>query len=97
MLKVLKPVFLGTEYLEYAERDSKVFDGSKTNDCRSTTPRIYSCSSEGMDPVQLYKKYISKRPKTMAETDSPFYLTPKRLRTDQHTYEELDTWYLKVI
>jgi hypothetical protein len=67
----------GTQYLQYAERDSKTFDGTGKDDYRSTIPRIFSTGTEPeRDPVHLYQQYLKRRPLEMMNADSPFYLTP---------------------
>ena len=74
----------GLRYIEYHERDSKTMDGTGKADWRPTVPRIYSDGTD-KDPVVAFETYVERRPKSMCQENSPFYLTPiptKRLRAD---------------
>ncbi|KAK3578263.1 hypothetical protein CHS0354_011587, partial [Potamilus streckersoni] len=63
-----------TQYIQYAERDSKTLDGTGKDDYRSTIPRIVFFI--GTDSIHLYQQYLKRRPLEMMNADSPFYLTP---------------------
>ena len=75
-------------YLELKERNSKTMDGSKKDDFRRTKQIIYS-TGEVNDPVELFDKFISKRPLESLTDESPLYLTPipvKRIKNNECWY-----------
>lgn len=65
------------EFIEMLERNSKTMDGSKKNDHRSVTPKLFAPSNTHcqLDPIKLFKLFLSKRPAEANLPDSPFYLT----------------------
>ena len=67
----------GTEYVELSERNSKTMDGSKRNDHRVVTPKIFSNGKQDhTDVVHVFRLFSAHRPESMNKIDSPFYLTP---------------------
>ena len=65
---------LGKEYLQFNERQTKTRTGEDINNIRKSQPRMYATNVDGRCPVQVYKHYADKRPATMNDADSPFYL-----------------------
>ena len=61
----------GNEYIEMVERLTKTMDGTKRNDHRDVTPKIFSA-----EVVGILKEFQMRRPNSMKNDDSPFYLTP---------------------
>ena len=66
----------GAEYLEYSERPTKTRTGAEPRNVRAVKPKAYSFAngSPDRDPVFVYKVYCEKRPSSMTDSDSPFYL-----------------------
>ena len=66
----------GAEYLEYSERQTKTRTGAELRNVRAVKPKAYrfASGSPDRDPVFVYKVYSEKRPSSMTDTDSPFYL-----------------------
>ena len=65
----------GLRFLELKERNSKTMDGTKKNDMRQTTPKLFETGTE-MCPVSLFNDYIESRPASAILPESPMYLTP---------------------
>lgn len=66
----------GAEYLEYSERQTKTRTGAEPRNVRAVKPKAFSFAngSPDRDPVFVYKVYSEKRPSSMKDSDSPFYL-----------------------
>ena len=66
----------GAEYLEFSERQTKTRTGGEPWNVRAVKLKAYSFanSSPDRDPVFVYKVYSEKRPSSMTDSDSPFYL-----------------------
>ena len=66
----------GAEYLEYSERQTKTRTGAEPRNVRAVKPKAYSLAngSPDRDRVFVCKVYSEKRPSSMTESDSPFYL-----------------------
>lgn len=79
----------GEEYLELRERNSKMLDGSKPNDCRKSRQKIFAKTDSNLCPVRLFKLFTQKRPYETLDPDHAFFLTPipeKRLKPDSIWY-----------
>ncbi|XP_015773759.1 PREDICTED: zinc finger MYM-type protein 2-like [Acropora digitifera] len=66
----------GAEYLEFLERQTKTRTGAEPRNVRAVKPKAYSFAngSPNRDPLFVYKVYTEKRPSSMTDSDSPFYL-----------------------
>ena len=66
----------GAEYLEYAERQTKTRTGAEPRNVRAVKPKAFSFANgwPDRDPVFVDKVYSEKRPSSMKDSDSPFYL-----------------------
>lgn len=89
---VVKSTSTGVEYLEMRERASKTMDGSKKDDFRPTTPKIFSTDGGDSDPVVLFKLFCKKRPIESMEADHAFYLTPI---PEKRIHPTAECWYYK--
>ena len=66
----------GDEYLEFSERQTKTRTGAEPRNVRPVKPKAYSFGngSPDRDPAFVYKVYSEKRPSSMTDSNSPFYL-----------------------
>ena len=83
---VLKTDSDGKEYLEYFERQTKTRTGEDPRNQRPIKPRMYANNdaiSIDRDSVHVYKMYKEKRPSSMLETDSSFYLSVNYFKTEK--------------
>jgi len=66
----------GAEFLEYSKRQTKPRTGAEPRNVRAVKPKAYSFAngSPDRDPVFVYKVYSEKRPNSMTDSDSPYYL-----------------------
>ena len=83
---VLKTTSDGKEYLEYFERQTKTRTGEDPRNQRPIKPRMYANNdaiSIDRDSVHVYKMYKEKRPSSMLETDSSFYLSVNYFKTEK--------------
>ena len=66
----------GTEYLEYSERQTKTRTGAEPRNVLTVKPKAFSfaSSSTKKDPVFVYKVNSEEGPRSMKDSDSPFYL-----------------------
>ena len=93
---VLKTDSDGKEYLEYFERQTKTRTGEDPRNQRPIKPRMYSNNdaiSIDRDPVHVYKMYKEKRPPSMLEPDSSFYLSVNYFKTETHASVEGNNWF----
>lgn len=82
---VLKTDGDGKEYLEYFERQTKTRPGEDPRNQRPIKPRMYANNdaiSVDRDPVHVSKMYKEKRPPSMLEPDSSFYLSVNYFKTE---------------
>ena len=84
----IKATVNNDEYLELKERNSKIMDGTKINDYRSTRQKIFAIKNSDFCPVKLFRLFRDKRPIESLSPDSPFFLTPIKKYT-----QEDPTWY----
>ena len=83
---VLKTDSDGKEYLEYFERQTKTRTGEDPRNQRPIKPRMYANNdaiSIDRDSVHVYKMYKEKRPSSMLEPDSSFYLSVNYFKTEK--------------
>ena len=73
---VLETDSQGKEYLVHSERQTKSRQGD-TRNVRPVKPRMYENKEipAERNPVNVYKLYRDKRPQSMMEPDTQFYLT----------------------
>ena len=93
---VLKTDSDGKEYLEYFERQTKTRTGEDPRNQRPIKPRMYANNdaiSIDRDPVHVYKMYKEKRPPSMLEPDSSFYLSVHYFKTETHSSVEGKNWF----
>ena len=93
---VLKTTSDGKEYLEYFERQTKTRTGEDPRNQRPIKPRMYANNdaiSIDRDPVHVYKMYKGKRPPSMLEPDSSFYLAVNYFKTETHSSVEGKNWF----
>lgn len=64
------------EYLQFSERLTKTRTGALGSKPRPFHPKIFANNTDRC-PVKFYKFYKTKRPESMCQTNSPFYLTVK--------------------
>ena len=86
----------GKEYLEYFERQTKTRTGEDPRNQRPIKPRMYANNdaiSIDRDPVHVYKMYKGKRPPSMLESDSNFYLAVNYFKTETHSSVEGKNWF----
>ena len=84
------------EYLEYFERQTKTRTGEDPRNQRPIKPRMYANNnaiSVDRDPVHVYKMYKEKRPPSMLEPDSSFYLSVNYFKTETHSSVEGKNWF----
>ena len=64
------------EYLEFSERQTKTRTGAEPRNVRAVKPKAYGFAngSPDIDPVVVDKVDSEKRPSSMSDSDSPFYL-----------------------
>ena len=82
---VLKTDSDGKEYLECFERQTKTRTGEDPRNQRPIKPRMYANNdaiSVDRDPVHVSKMYKEKRPPSMLEPDSSFYLSVNYFKTE---------------
>ena len=82
---VLKTDSDGKEYLEYFGRQTNTRTGEGLRNQRPIRPRMYAKNdaiSSDRDPVHAYKMYKEKRPSSMLEPDSSFYLSVNYFKTE---------------
>ena len=64
----------GDQFLEFNERETKTRDGNSTHH-RSFQPKMFpNTSRPERCPIKAYELYASKRPASMCNPDSPYYL-----------------------
>ena len=93
---VLKTTSDGKEYLEYFERQTKTRTVEDPRNQRPIKPRMYANNdaiSIDRDPVHVYKMYKGKRPPSMLEPDSSFYLAVNYFKTETHSSVEGKNWF----
>lgn len=83
----------GKEFLTYCERQTKTRTGEDPRNVRSAPPRMYENTEveNERNPVYVYKFYAEKRPPSMKEADSPFYLSVNHFKTS--IYHELSNCF----
>lgn len=84
------------EYLEYFERQTKTRAGQHSRNQRAIKPRMHANNdaiSVDRDPVHVYKMYKEKRPPSMLEPDSSFYLAVNYFKTETHASVEGNNWF----
>ena len=84
------------EYLEYFERQTKTRTGEDPRNQRPIKPRMYANNdaiSIDRDSVHVYKMYKEKRPSSMLEPDSSFYLSVNYFKTETHASLEGKNWF----
>ena len=81
----------GVQFLELSERNSKTMDGTKKDDYRQTTPKIFATKTINC-PVELFGKFIERRPACTLLPDSPMYLTPI---PQSRIGKETSVWYYR--
>ena len=76
----------GKEFLTLCERQTKTRTGEDVRNVRSAPPRMYENREveNERNPVFVYKFYAEKRPPSMREPDSPFYLSVNYFKTLTH-------------
>ena len=94
---VLKTDTDGKEYLEYFERQTKTRTGEDPRNQRPIKPRMYYANNDAVsvdrNPVHVYKMYKEKRPPSMLEPDSSFYLSVNYFKTETHASVEGKNWF----
>ena len=80
----------GVQYLELNERQTKTRTGDDVTDVREVTPKMFA-TGDIHCPVEAYKVYSSKRPRSMMDSDSPFYVA---CRTVQLHDPEKEIWFI---
>ena len=91
---VLKTDSDGKEYLEC--RQTKTRTGDDPRNQRPIKPRMYANNdaiSIDRDSVHVYKMYKEKRPPSMLESDSSFYLSVNYFKTETHASVEGKNWF----
>ena len=88
---ILKVSSDGTEYLELNERQTKTRTGESTGDVRKVSPKMFATDDE-RNPVAFYKIYAQKRPSSMMDPDSPFYIAPRTVPLGNPI---TDQWFIK--
>ena len=71
------------EYLVHSVRQTKSRQGDNSGNVRPVKPRMYENKEiqEKRNPVNVYKLYRDKRPRSMMEPDAPFYLTVNHFKS----------------
>ena len=93
---VLKTDSDGKEYLEYFERQTKTRTGEDPRNQRPIEQRMYANNdaiSIDRDSVHVYKMYKEKRPPSILEPDSSFYLSVNYFKTETHASVEGKNWF----
>ena len=93
---VLKTDIDGKEYLEYFERQTKTRTGEDPRNQRLIKPRMYpnnDAISVDRDPVHVYMMHKEKRPPSMLDPDSSFYLSVNYFKTETHASVEGKNWF----
>ena len=95
---VLKTDSDGKEYLEYFKRQTKTQTGEDPRNQRPIKPRMYAnndviCIDHDPVHVYIYKMYKEKRPPSMLEPDSSFYLSVNYFKTETHASVEGKNWF----
>ena len=79
----LKKTVDGEEFLEFNERQTKTRAGSDCRDVRKNAPKLFATDGSERDPVVVYNAW--KRPKTVNDDESPFYLAVNNtLKAESH-------------
>ena len=75
-IKIVKSFNSPIEYLEWdTERSTKTRNGAQPMGYKRTyNPPAFSTDLAERCPVQIYKKFISHRPQSMCNDDSPLFL-----------------------
>ena len=84
---VLKTDNDGKEYLKYFERQTKTRTGEDPRNKRPIKPRMYAnndATSIDRDPVHVYKMCKEKRPPSILEPDTRFYLSVNYFKIETH-------------
>jgi hypothetical protein len=77
----------GIEYPVFNERETKTRTGNSTH-LRAFAPKAYANNSRPEQcPIAAFKMFATKRPLSMCEPLSPFYLSPN------HAAKEDQIWY----
>lgn len=81
----------GEEYLVWdTERSTKTRTGERPmGHQRSFNPKAFASKSTDRCPVKIYKEFISHRPSTMCNPESPFFLAVSQ----NADYENVKIWY----
>ena len=93
---VLKTDSDGKEYLEYFERQTKTRTGEDPRNQPPIKRRMYANNdaiSIDRDPVHVYKIYKEKRPPSLLEPDSSFYLSVNYFKTETRASVEGKNWF----
>ena len=92
---VLETDSQGKEYLFHSERQTKSRQGDNSRNVRPVKPRMYENKEiqEERNPVNVYKLYRDKRPRSMMEPDAPFYLTVNHFKSSIHGQLNACTWF----
>ena len=84
------------EYLEYFESQTKTRTGGDPRNQIAMKPQLYAnndATSVDRGPVHVYKMYKEKRPPSMLEPDSGFYLSVNYFKTETHASVEGKNWF----
>lgn len=93
---VLKTDIKGMEYLEFSERQTKTRTGENPRNQRQVKPRMYAnkaAVSVERDPVHVYKVYKEKRPQTMSQPESCFYLAINCFKSQAELLAKDSKWF----
>ena len=93
---VLKTAIDDKEYLESSEHQTKTRTGADPRNLCQIKPRMYAklaAVTTERDPVHVYKMYKEKRPPSMLDPDSCFYLSVNHFKTEAHAAISGEEWF----
>ena len=81
----------GDDYLQFEERDTKTRTGENQNGSRAFAPKIFPNKADPERcPVMVFKEFEKRRPQSMKEEESPFYLAINHARKADDSI-----WFMK--
>ena len=81
----------GDDYLQFKERDTKTRTGENQNGSRAFAPKIFPNKADPERcPMMVFKEFEKRRPQSMKEEESPFYLAINHARKADDSI-----WFMK--
>ena len=79
----------------FIQRQTKSRQGDNSRNVRPVKPRMYENKEiqEERNPVNVYKLYRDKRPRSMMEPDAPFHLTVNNFKSSIQGPQNDCTWF----